>query len=105
MYKYPAKLYLIMVNRVFVQALSNKTLKLCWVKLKLFYEKEGEEIELQGQTVIEGGTSIKLRRENNEISFNIGEHISLNYRQFNEFIVTCHHFGTDLVDALPKAIK
>lgn len=84
---------------------SNKKLKLCWVKLKLFYEKDGEEIELQGQTLIEGGSSIKMRRENKEISFNIGEHIILNYRQFNEFIVTCHHFGTDLVDALPKAFE
>lgn len=88
-----------------INDLSNKTLKLFWVKLKLFYEKEGEEIELQGQTLIEGGTSIKMRRENNEISFNIGQQISLNYRQFNEFIVTCHHFGTDLVDALPKVIE
>lgn len=84
---------------------SNNMLKLCWVKLKLFYEKDGEEIELQGQTLIEGGSSIKMRRENSEISFNLGEHISLNYRQFNEFIVTCHHFGTDLVDALPKVIS
>lgn len=83
---------------------SNRALKLFWVKFKLFYEKEGEEIELQGQTIIESGASIKMRRENNEMSFNIGEHISLNYRQFNEFIVTCHHFGTDLVDALPKII-
>jgi len=83
----------------------NNMLKLSWVKLKLFYEKDGEEIELQGQTVLEGGSSIMMRRENNEISFNIGEPISLNYRQFNEFIVTCHHFGTDLVDALPKVIE
>ena len=84
---------------------SNNRLKLRWVKLKIFYEKDGEEIELQGQTIVEGGASIKMRRENNEISFNIGEHISLNYRQFNEFIVTCHHFGTDLVNALPKVIE
>lgn len=84
---------------------SNNKLKLSWVKLKLFYEKDGEEIELQGRTLVEGGSSIKMRRENNEISFNIGAHISLNYRQFNEFIVTCHHFGTDLVDALPKVIE
>jgi len=88
-----------------INDLSNGTLKLCWIKLKLFYEKEGEEIELQGQTVIEGGSSIKMRRENNDLSFNIGEHISINYRQFNELIVTCHHFGSDLVDALPKGIK
>ncbi len=88
-----------------INNLSEKALKLRWVKLKLFYEKDGREIELQGKTVIEGGTSIKMRREDNEISFKLGEHISLNYRQFNEFIVTCHHFGTDLVDALPKEIK
>lgn len=88
-----------------INDLSEKALKLRWVKLKLFYEKDGKEIELQGKTVIEGGTSIKMRREDNEVSFKLGEHINLNYRQFNEFIVTCHHFGVDLVDALPKEIK
>ena len=84
---------------------SNSALRLYWAKLKLFYEKEGEEIELQGQTIVEGGSTIMMRREYSEIGFNVGDSISLNYRQFNEFIVTCHLFGSDLVDALPKAIK
>lgn len=87
---------------------TKKALKLEWVKLKLFYEKNGEEIEILGETIINGGkedTQIKLRRENNTISFKQGSHIILNYKQFNEFIVTCSHFGADLVDCLPKKFK
>ncbi len=85
-----------------------KALKLEWVKLKLFYEKDCKEIEIVGKTIIHGGqegTQIKLRRENNTISFKQGSHITLDYKQFNEFIVTCFHFGVDLVDCLPKEIK
>jgi hypothetical protein len=81
------------------------TLKIDLVKLKFFYEKDDKEIEIIGKTTINGGTEgtiIKLRREDNTISFKQGERISLNYRQFNESIVTCYHFGTDLVDCLPK---
>ncbi len=87
---------------------TEKALKLEWVKLKLFYEKDGEEIAIIGKTVIDGGTEgtqIKLRREDNTISFKKSERITLNYKQFNEFIVTCYHFGADLVDCLPKEIK
>jgi len=86
---------------------KEKALKLEWVKFKIFYEKDGEEIEIMGKGVIDGGkgTKIKLRREDNSISFKLGEIITFNYRQFNEFIVTCHHFGIDLVDCLPKVIK
>jgi hypothetical protein len=87
---------------------TEKALKLEWVKLKLFYEKDGEEIEIIGETIIDGGTEgtqIKLRRENNTISFKQGNYIILDYKQFNEFIVTCFHFGADLVDCLPKEIK
>lgn len=87
---------------------TEKALKLEWVKLKLFYEKDGKEIEIVGETIIDGGqegTQIKLRRENNAISFKQGSHITLNYKQFNEFIVTCFHFGADLVNCLPKEIK
>lgn len=87
---------------------KEKALKLEWVKNKVFYEKDGEEIEIVGETIIDGGkegTQIKLRRENNTISFIQGSHIVLDYKQFNEFIVTCFHFGADLVDCLPKEIK
>lgn len=84
---------------------AQRALKLDWVKLKMFYEKDGEEIEIIGETIVDGGAQgapIKLKREDNTVSFKEGNRISLNYKQFNEFIVTCHHFGTDLVDCLPK---
>ena len=87
---------------------TGKTLKLEWVKQTLFYEKDGKEIEIIGKTVIDGGTEgtqIKFRREDNTISFKQGETIALNYKQFNEFIFTCYHFGADLVDCLPKEFK
>ena len=80
-----------------------RCLKLEWVKLKLFYEKEGEEIEIVGKTVVDA--AIKLKREDNAISFVQGERIILDYKKFNEFVVTCFHFGLDLVACLPKIIK
>jgi hypothetical protein len=85
----------------------NKALKLAWVKYKIFYEKDGKEIEIMGKGVIDlgTGTMVKIRREDNSISFKQGERITFNYRQFNEFIVTCNHFGVDLVDCLPKEIR
>jgi|GEM_PF-4194081 len=91
-----------------INDVTEKALKLEWVKLKIFYEKDGDEIEIIKKTVINGGkegTAIKMRREDNTISFKQGKIINLNYRQFNEFIVTCYHFGMDLVDCLPKEVK
>lgn len=85
--------------------IDNQLLKLEWVRFKLFYEKDGGEIEIQGKSVIEGGTTIKMKQESNFIDFKIGDRINLNYKQFNEFIVTCNYFGADLVDCLPKEIK
>lgn len=82
-----------------------KTLKLEWVKFKIFYEKGEEEVEVQSGTIVEGGNTIKMRRENNSTIFQLGELITLNYSQFNEFIVTCYHFGIDLVDVLPKELS
>jgi hypothetical protein len=87
---------------------TEKALKLEWVKNKIFYEKDREEIEIIGETIIDGGTEgtqIKLRQENNTVSFEQGSHITFNYKLFNEFIVTCFRFGADLVDCLPKEIK
>lgn len=81
------------------------TLKLKWVKFKFFYEKDGEEIEVFKNAIIgsEGKkTTINMKKENKTISFKMGEHIVLNYNQFNEFIVTCYYFGMDLVKSLPK---
>lgn len=97
-----------MVAQKDINDAENNALRIEWVRLKLFYNRGGEEIEIAESGVIDGGpdgTSIMMRKEENAFSFNLGHRIILNYKQFNEFIVTCHHFGVDLADALPKCIS
>ena len=84
---------------------KNKTLKLQWIRFKCFHEKNGEEVEVRRGEVIEGGTTIQMKQEETSITFKLGDKINFNYKQFNEFVLTCWLFGQDLVQKLPKKIK
>lgn len=84
---------------------TENAFKLEWVKMKIFYEEKGKEKEIIGGESLEGGTIIKMKREDNTICFKRGERIVINYKQFNELLATCNYYAADLVDCLPKEIK
>jgi hypothetical protein len=85
---------------------ERNALVLEWVRLKLFYDEDGQEVEIQTNKVINGGpdgTTVKIKQEGMSLQFGIGESIELDYKLFKEFIITCHQFGIDLQNSLPRS--
>jgi hypothetical protein len=83
---------------------SPNSLKIEWEALKICCRMSGKEVELNKGTVLEQGGEIYLKSQAKSICFKIGEKINLDYKQFNELIITCINFGENLLACLPKQI-
>jgi len=73
-----------------------------WRRPELFYEKDGEEIILDGPKVIEGPTTVKLRYIDEKRIFKLGERIEFTVDEFNLLMFTCTLFCEDIIGKLPK---
>jgi hypothetical protein len=74
-----------------------------WRRVKLFYKVDEEEIELtKGHEVKVENAQVLYKLEKREKRFPVGSNVIFDYLDFNELIMTCYHFGYDLVNKLPK---
>lgn len=82
------------------------TLTLSLPRLKLYYLREGQEIELVPGHVIDTGPEkvparVKMRRVNRVKSYAMGERITLTSAEFHESAMACFLFAGDLASKLP----
>jgi hypothetical protein len=77
-------------------------LRLHWLRLKIIYEDKGKAIELKREDITKENIMTYLKIEPMDQTFNLGEKISFNYRQFNEFLTTGYWFAMDLAKKLPR---
>jgi len=71
-------------------------------RMKMYADKDGQETEVKKFTMVEGGSSIKMKIVNESIDFNLGNRVQFDYQQFNSLLTTCYLFGLDLAQKLPK---
>jgi hypothetical protein len=79
-------------------------------RMKIFYLRNGEEIELQKGAVIEpedGQThaQVLMRIETRDRIFKLGDRLAFTLAQFNEITFACFYLGQQLVTRLPKPIQ
>jgi hypothetical protein len=94
------------VSKIETHGNENCTLRV--PRIKAFYLRNGEEIELEPGHVIDPGddrtevdTFMKL--EIRERSFLVGKRISFTPAEFNEITFACHLLGQQLASKLPKS--
>jgi hypothetical protein len=86
---------------------SSGTMELSFPHMKLFYERHGEEVELEAGSVVnaedgEPDVMILMRFDVRLRHFNLGERLALTVGDFNEIAFACYHFGSQLAKGLPK---
>lgn len=83
------------------------TLTLSFPRMKMFYERDGEEVELEAGHVIDaqeselGGVQILGRMVTRSKSYALGDRVEITSRDFNEIAMACHVFAGDLAGKLP----
>lgn len=81
---------------------ANGCLKIKGIRWKMFYEKDGDEVEVKVGTQVDAKTVIIFGQEDFSLTFNKGELIEISLEQFNNFVKTCWLFGITLKDSLPE---
>jgi hypothetical protein len=76
-------------------------------RMKLFYLRDGNEIEVEAGQIIEPGddraeVEILMKIETRERSFVRGDRLSFASADFNEIAFACHFLGQQLASRLPK---
>lgn len=90
-----------------VDAPDGRSMRLAFPRVKLFYLRNGNEIEVvEGERVdAQDGKSeheILMRLETRERTIALGERIVLSSRDFNEIAFGCFFFGSQLAQRLPN---
>jgi hypothetical protein len=85
---------------------ADGTMELRFPRIKLFYYRQGEEIEIEiGATVdAEDGepeVSIMTKLDVRRRHFQLGQRVALTIADFNEIAFACYHFGSQLASTLP----
>jgi hypothetical protein len=81
---------------------ANGILELRFPSMKMFIVREGEEVELHQEILVEAGTEIMMRLVVRVRQFKIGEPLKLSTADFDEIAFACSHFGAVLAQRLPK---
>jgi len=89
------------VTKLDINDQANKALALKWRRSKLFYEKDGTEIEVTFGSIIEGPATVMHKFEDATKVFELGERIRFTVDEFNEVMFTCYLLGQDVVSKLP----
>jgi hypothetical protein len=76
-------------------------------RLKMFYLKEGNEIELEVGAIIDRYehpemVEILIKRETRTKSYALGDKVRFNASEFHEIAFACHMFAGDLASKLPS---
>jgi hypothetical protein len=86
---------------------SAGAMELNFPRIKLFYERHGEEVELAADSAVNASdkrpdVEILMRFDVRFRRFNLGERLVLSIGDFNEIIFACYQFGSQLATRLPK---
>jgi hypothetical protein len=92
-----------------IDTIDGQTMKLTFPRAKLFYFRNGEEVEVvEGEPVdAHDGKSeveILMRLEVRERTIGLGQRIVLTARDFDELALGCFLFGSQLAARLPQAV-
>jgi hypothetical protein len=82
-------------------------MELSFPRMKLFYERHGEEVELEAGSAVDAGDGkpdvmILMRLDVRRRHFRLGERLVLSIDDFNEIAFACFQFGSQLAMTLPK---
>ena len=80
---------------------AKNALVMKWRRMKVFYEKDGKEIEVRLGAEIQGPAKVMFRFEDTTKFFKLGERIQLSVDEFNEVMLTCSLLGQEIVSKLP----
>jgi hypothetical protein len=85
---------------------SDGTMELSFPRMKLFYHRHDEEIEVEVGSTIDAGdgepeVSILMRLGVRQHHYKLGERLTLSIADFNEIAFACYHFGSQLAAGLP----
>jgi hypothetical protein len=80
---------------------------LCIPRMKMFYLRDGQEVELEfGNVVDPGGNQTEVqvfwKIDTKERSFSIGERLTFTPAEFNEITFACYYLGQQLSSRLAK---
>lgn len=81
---------------------AEKMLVLSLPRFKLYYVKDGAEIELVRGHVVEKDTEILMKRITGETSYKLGSRISFTPDEFQAIGMACWLFAQDLASKLPR---
>lgn len=82
---------------------QNKLLRLILPRLRIFSEKDGDEIELKPNMRVEKGQLIEIKRVSRERIYKIGERIVFDAAEFHEIASACWFLSNDIAEKLPRA--
>jgi hypothetical protein len=76
-------------------------------RIKLFYVRDGEEVELKKGHKVEPGddrTHVEtfMKLEVRQRSITLGERLTFTLAEFNDIVFACHFLGKELASKLPK---
>lgn len=83
---------------------ENRLLRLKYIELAVFAEREGQIIEVKLQDKNEGFKTqwISTQSRPRDVTFSLGEHVKINQNLFNSISYTCVQFVQGMFDAMPK---
>lgn len=93
------------VSKEDVNDIDANVLKVEWLRLRLVYEDEHNEVEITKGHITEKDVTANIKRKSEQQLFKLGEKLNFNYRQFNEFLTTAYLFAMDLGNKLPQIAK
>ncbi len=90
-----------------IDAKGSSEFTLSFPRVKIFYMRGGEEIELAAGDRVEPGddraeVEILMRIETRKRSVPLGQRLTFTPAEFNEIAFACNHFGQVLAAGLPK---
>ena len=89
------------VTKLDINDQANSALAVKWRRSKIFYEKDGREIEVTIGSIVEGPATVMHKFEDATKVFKLSERIRLTVDEFNEVMFTCYLLGQDIVSKLP----
>ncbi len=92
-----------------IETRGAEVLELTFPRLKIFYLRDGEEVDIVAGHTIDAGdgrseVDVYQRLDLRSRSVPIGERILISHTDFNEISFACHYLGQQLASNLPKPV-
>jgi hypothetical protein len=86
---------------------KGNTMELSFPRMKAFYERRGEEVELEAGALVDAedgqpDVMLMMRLDLRRRRFDLGSRISFTASDFDEIAFACYYFGSQLATRLPK---